>query len=208
MTISNTEKQARFRKKESLKRYADEVFRRTPRVLAGWKVTDIDGFRAALDKVADLPSGWTEEDYQQAMKKLEHMGLEQFDNPHLLENDVHDGLHREFMTTQDTLNFVEKNKEAIRRTYALAAHIQSTLELSGLSDTNQAAAVMEVVRFIGRSVTRGSEISKSRAITMCLASIGHQYARPDWFAESLAETLAWSIGKDLAHDVGKRLCEF
>ena len=54
MNISNTEKQARFRKKEALRRYADKIFRewqvrawnlgtRTPEVA-----------RAFLDKVADF----------------------------------------------------------------------------------------------------------------------------------------------------------
>ncbi|WP_059369542.1 hypothetical protein [Treponema endosymbiont of Eucomonympha sp.] len=212
--ISNTEKQARFRKKEVLKRRADQIFRELILGPGDWKLKIPDEIRASLDKAVELPSGWTDEDYERAEQKLEQLYRERslagYDNPSLLTNDVHEGRggRTEFMTTPDPTKFVRDIKIAIEDTRTLAAHLISALKLSGCNDADRAAALMEAVRFIGRSIASGNKIPKSKATTMCLASIGPQYPRPDWFAEELTSTLAWNIGKDLAHDIGQRLCEF
>jgi len=205
MEISNAEKQARFRKKESLKRFAEELYWKTP-----WRMDGFEDYRAALAKAIDLPSGWTEEDYQCAIKTLKQISLEQFENHHLLENDVHNNRGDEFRTSPNPAKFARERKEAIERTRTLAAHIVSALKLSELSDADQAAAVMEVVRSLGRSLIFSPRLSKSKAVTMCMASIGPQYQheRPDWFAEELTEALAQNIGEGLARDVGQRLCKF
>ena len=39
---------------------------------------------------------------------------------------------------------------------------------------------------------------------MCLASIGKQYARPDWFFEKLAEVLAENVHEELSRSIGKQ----
>jgi hypothetical protein len=212
--ISNTEKQARFRKKEVLKRRADQIFRELIRIPGDLETKRPDEIRASLDKAVELPSGWTDEDYERAEQKLEQLYQERslagYDNPHLLENDIHEsrGGGTEFMTTPDPAKFARDIKTAIEDTRALAAHLISALKLSDCNDADQAAALMETVRFAGRSIASSNKIPKSKATTMCLASIGPQYARPDWFAEKLTSTLAWNVGKDLAHDIGQRLCEF
>ena len=208
--ISNAEKQARFRKKEALKRYADEIFREWQ--FRSWNrgTRTLEEVRAFLDKVVDLPSGWTDDDYERAVLSIKQLYLELYDNPHLLANDVSEGrnFHAEFKTTPDPAKLVKEDKEAIENTRALVAHLISALKLSGYSDSDQAAALMEVVRFVGRSIANNRKVPKSKATTMCLANIGPQYGRPNWFAESLTEILAWNIGKDLARDVGQRLKKF
>jgi len=210
MTTSNAEKQARFRKKESLKRYADEILREMMRFQGTFMRKSFEELRYTIDKIIELPSGWTDEDYQQAVNNLKRMVVERYDNPHLLENDVYDGLNswNEFKTTPDPAGFTKECKKAIENTRKLAAHIVSALSLSGLGDALQAAALMEVARFIGHSLISRPKIQKSKAVAMCLAGAGPQYERPEWFAEHLAETLAWNIGKDLSRDLGRRLCEF
>jgi hypothetical protein len=210
MDTSNAEKQARFRKKESLKRYADKIFREMMLFHGSWLMKSTGEIQYAIDKAIELPSGWTEDDYQRAVKKLQNILLERYDNPHLLGNDVYDGRDswNKFMTTPDPAKLHKEDKEAVENTRALAAHILSALKLSGLGDAEHAAALMEAVRFIGRSVMSNPKCPKSKAITMCLASIGPQYVRPDWFSESLTETLAWNMGEDLTRQVGQRLCEF
>ncbi len=40
---------------------------------------------------------------------------------------------------------------------------------------------------------------------MCLASIGPQFDRSEWFVEKLAEVIRQQIGESLAQEVGKRL---
>lgn len=210
MDTSNAEKQARFRKKEGLKRYAEKILREIMLFQGSWRMKGFEEIQYAIDKAIDLPSGWTEEDYQRAVKNLKQILLERFDNIHLLENDVYDGRNSmvEFAITPDPVKSAKEDKEAIENTRILAAHILSALKLSYLNDAEQAAALMEVVRFIGRSLTSSPRLFKSKAITMCLASIGPQYERPEWFAESLAETLAWNIDRELTRNVGQRLCEF
>jgi len=211
MEFSNSEKQARYRKKESLKRYANEIFQRTPFGLMGWwRLEDFDDIRTAINKAVDLPSGWTDEDYQRAINKLKEISAERFENPHLLENDVYDGRnsHEEFITTPDPAKLFKEDKEAIAKTRELATHILSALRLSGCGTAEQAAAMMEVIRSLGRSLNYSHKLYKSKAITMCLASIGPQYERPEWFAKSLTETLAENLGKKLTQKIGRLMCEY
>jgi hypothetical protein len=207
---TNAEKQARFRKKEALKQYADKIFREWQ--IMSWNTssrTPVE-VRTFLDKAVDLQSGWTDEDYENALRSIQNFYLELYDNPHLLDNDVKEGRNtwNEFKTTPDPRKFMYEEKANVENTRALAAHIISALKLTNCSDSDQAAALMEAIRFVGRSLLNNSTIYKSNAVTMCLASIGSQYARPEWFAESLAKIIAWNIGEDLACDVGEQLKNF
>ena len=204
---SNAERQARYRKKEELKRYADKIFRECALLQTTKSPQEI---RLFLDKTVDLPSGWTNDDYEQAVKTLNHFHLKFFDNPHQLANDIKEGRDsvNNFMTTPDPIKFIAEEKKAIEKVKALSTHLISALEISGCSDSDQAAALMEVVRFVGCSITSNLKIPKSQATTMCLASIGPQYDKPDWFISSLVNTLGWNLNKDLAHEVGKQLMNF
>jgi hypothetical protein len=210
--ISNTEKQARFRKKEALKRRADQIFRQLILGPGDWKLKLPGEIHSSLDTAIELPSGWTDEDYERAEQKLNQLyreqSLEQYENPHQLTNDISESRNVEFMATPDPGKLIREEEVAIEKTRALAAHLISALKLSGCNDADQAAALMEVVRFVGRSIANSKKIPKSQATTMCLASIGPQYVRPDWFAENLSHTLAWNIGEDLANDIGQRLGKF
>jgi hypothetical protein len=72
MIKSNTEKQARFRKKEALKRRAGEIFRILQ--LGRWNLSDTstpEEIQYNLDKIIDLPSDWTDKDYENAKLNLE-----------------------------------------------------------------------------------------------------------------------------------------
>ena len=205
--ITNSEKQARFRKKEELKKYADKLFRDYSLLLHG---KTIEEMRIFIDKTTELPFGWTNDDYDHAVKLLNHFFLESYDNPHQLANDVQEGrnIMYDFKTTSDPAKLTIDIKNAIEKTRSLSAHLISALNLSGCPDSDQAAAIMEAIRFLGRSIATSRKVPKSQATTMCLASIGSQYNRPDWFANSLANSLGWNLNKDLAHEVGKHLKEF
>jgi hypothetical protein len=209
-TISNTEKQARFRKKEALKRQADQIFRELLISQVGWPQKTPEEIQFSLEKAIDLPSRWTDEDYEEAVRKLNQLYLERYDNPHLLENDISAsrGGITEFMTTPDPSKLVRDEKIAIEKGHTLATHHISALKLSGCNDADQAAALMEAVRFVGRSLVGNNKIPKSNATAICLACLGPQYARPDWFAEKLTSILAWNIGKELATEIGQRLINF
>jgi len=205
--ITNSEKQVRFRKKEDLKRYADKLFREY-----SWRDSSRpqEEIRTFLDKTTDLPFGWTNEDYERAVKTLNQFCNEFYDNPHRLENDVKEGRNtwNEFITAPDPHKLMKDEKEAIEKVQTLSAHIISALKLSGCRDSDQAAALMEAVRFVGRSLTNNLEVPKSQATAMCLASIGPQYDRPSWFLDILSNTIGWNLNKDLAQALGKQLLDF
>ncbi|GMO50468.1 MAG: hypothetical protein Pg6C_14310 [Treponemataceae bacterium] len=208
--LSNAEKQARFRQKEALKRYADKVVQEMMIFQGSFKTKDFGAIKSAVDAAIELPSGWTDEDYQNAKNRLEQLLLERYDNPHQLENDVKEGRNswNEFKTTPDPMKFMKEDEEVLENTRKLAAHIISALELSKCGISEQSAALMEAVRFVGRLLVSSRKLPKSNATAMCMASMGPQYNRPDWFAERLTETLARNLGEDLSRDIGRRLAEF
>lgn len=207
--ISNADKQDRFRKKESLKRRADNIFREWDISLHRWRQTRTpEEVRYALDKIIELPSGWTEEDYVFALNKLEqyHMDLITTGDQIALDIDGDCATHSaEFLTTPDPAKFHAEIKAANEKARTLAAHLISALKLSNCNDADQAAALMEAVRFVGRSLASNREIRRSQATAICLASVGPQYDRPKWFAEQLADTISQQIDKSLAHEVGRHL---
>lgn len=207
--ISNTDKQDRFRKKEQLRSWADKTFRQWEISIGRHReIRTPQDVRLALEKAIELPSGWTEKDYELAKKKLGQCQLDLMSAVDQIANDV-DGAWEshslEFRTTPDPAKFIADNKAAIAKAKVLAAHLISALKLSGCNDPDQAAALMEAVRFVGRELAGNREIRRSKAVAICLASVGPQYDRPGWFAGQLADTIRQQIDKALAHEVGRHL---
>lgn len=207
--ISNADKQLRFRQKEQLKRHADNVFRQWQSSIARYRqLRSPEEVRHALDKAVELPSSWTEEDLQYALKKLGQCHLDLVSSVDQISNDVNGDWASssiEFTTTSDPLKLIADNKTAIQNAKDLAAHFISALRISNCNDADQAAAIMEAVRFVGRSLTSNRDIRRSEATTMCMASIGPQHDRPEWFAEQLADTIGRQVDKSIAREVGQRL---
>ena len=104
----------------------------------------------------------------------------------------------------DPFKFHAGNKAAIEDAWALASHVISALKISNCNDAGRAAALMKALRFVGRSLL-SREIHCSQATVLCLASIGPQYDRPEWFAEKLADTISAQAGSRLAREVGQHL---
>lgn len=84
----------------------------------------------------------------------------------------------EFIRSPDPSKFNSDLIRAVGNTNALASHIISALKLSGCNEADQAAALMEAMRFVGRLLTNNHEIPCSQATAMCLATINPIYARP------------------------------
>ena len=208
--ITNTEKQARFRKKEALKRYAEQSYREW-QIRAGMDINKNSAeVREIFEKAVDLPSGWTDEDYKSAEHRIRQILLELYDNPHQLANDVMEGrdYKNEFTSTPDPNGLMKYEKVVEEKAYNLAAHLISALKLSDCKEADQAAALMEVVRFVGRSLVSRRVVPKSDATAMCLASIGPQYERPIWFIEKMNKILGWNLNKELACVLGQSLIDF
>lgn len=94
---------------------------------------------------------------------------------------------------------------AEKNTKALAAHLISALKLSACNEADQAAALMEVARFVGRTLTNNRDVPCSSATAICLATIAPIYPRPDWFAEKLADTVRQQMHPDLARELADLL---
>lgn len=207
--LSNADKQDRFRKKEQLSRIAEGIFRHWEISIGRHReIRTPQEVRQALEKAIELPSGWTDNDYKAAEKRLGQWKLDLISGVDQIANDVDgdwDAHSLVFRATPDPAKFIADNKAAVGKARALAAHLISALQLSGCNDADQAAAIMEAVRFIGRSLTGNREIHRSKAVAICLASIGPQFDRPKWFAEQLADAIRWQIDKSLAHEVGRQL---
>lgn len=207
--ISNAEKQARFRKKEQLKREADKIYYLwvgSPMRYRFSKRTEAE-VRHALEEAVALPSDWQEEDYECAKKKLGQYYLDLTSAIDQIANDV-DGDRVSYVAqldrSSDPFKFFANNKAEIEDAWALASHIISALKLSNCNHASRAAALMEAMRFVGRSLVSNREIHCSQATALCLASIGPQYDRPKWFAEKFAEAICQQISPSLVREVGQR----
>ncbi len=207
--FTNVDTQIRFRRKEQLKREADKIYRLWEGSPGRWRSKRTpEEVRHALDKAVELPVGWTDEDYQYAAKMLGQYHLDLISSVDQIANDI-DGdrnthVH-EFMTSGDPMQFFRDNKAAIENAWALASHIISALKLSKCNAADQAAALMEAIRFVARSLVSNPEIHCSAATATCLANIGPQYDRPDWFVKKFAETIRQQIGNELAQQLGQDL---
>jgi len=210
MPISNAEKQARFRKKQELKNFKDKVFTKLQLNLPFRRRRETpDEIHALLEKAASLPSGWNEVDFDQAWRRISQLYYE-FDSPRddltMDLKDVEVDME-EFASTPDPQKFISDAKESVSKTRTLASHLISALELSTLSNSEKAAAVMEAIRHVGRATTISGHMVKSDAMMVCQASLQSHYDRPDWFLDSLANWLAKRLDDELIHELVKRLVD-
>jgi hypothetical protein len=207
--ISNADKQDRFRRKELLTRHAERIFRMWEGSAQSFReVRTPQDVRHMLEKAVEIPSGWTEDDYRAAERKLGQCHLDLISAVDQIANDVNgdwETSSAEFMTTPDPAKLIADHKANVEKARTLASHLISALKLSNCSDGDQAAALMEALRFVGRSVAGNRDIRRSEATAICLASIGPQYDRPEWFAEQLSHTIRKQIDKNIAHEVGRHL---
>jgi hypothetical protein len=208
--ISNAEKQARFRKKEQLKREADKIFNLwvgSPMRYRFSKRSEAE-VRQALEEAVELPPDWKEEDYEYAKRKLGQYHLDLISSVDQIANDI-DGDRVSYLAELDKssnpFKFHKDNKAAIEDAWALASHIISALKISNCNDVGRAAVLLEAVRFVGRSLISNREIHCSQATAICLASVGPHFDRPEWFPEKLAETIRQQIGDSLANEVEQHL---
>lgn len=204
---SNAEKQARYRKKEQLKRQADQILLKWQ--LEPWKhhLKSLHEIHHLIESAIELPSGWTDEDYSNAEKRLYHVYSEVVSPVNQLSTDVHESRSVTFESINpfDLPKINADLKKAEENTNLLASHIISALKLSDCNEADQAAALMEAMRFVGRNLTNNREIPCSSATTMCLATINPIHARPTWFTKKLASTLSKLIHPELLREIGKYL---
>ncbi len=209
---SNAEKQARYRKKEKLRRQADNILRKWRG--EPWKhhLKSVEELQHLIDAAIKLPYAWTEEDYLDAKNRLCHVYSEVVSPVNHITNDVNESrdAHNAFSSAADPSKFNSDLMKAVENTNALASHIISALKISGCSEADQASALMEAMRFVGRTLTNSHKVPCSQATAMCLATISPIYGRPDWFYEKISYTIsqqhpeiAYKISNNLNKYTGK-----
>lgn len=213
MTITNAEKQIRFRKKQKLMNYKDEVYKEWQRKRNfGPRRETPNQVHALLEKAATLPSGWTDKDIEKAWGHINKIRIEFMHPQDELKKDVEDGSG---WTTEAMINAsdeilsraVSDSRKSLPKAIALSQHLISALELSGLSNSGQAAAIMEAVRYVGRAAMGSGDMAKSNAMTVCHASLTINNDRPDWFMDSLVSWLVSRLGKEGINELGKHLLD-
>lgn len=195
---SNAEKQARHRKKKQLKQRANQI-------LINWQIETWKHHLKGPQEIQDLietaiklPSGWTDEDYLNAERRLDRVYLETAYPTNQLSIDVRESRNISYKSISPSdLRKAEDN------TNALASHIISALKLSSCNEADQTAALMQALRFVGRNLTNNREVPCSQATTMCLATIGPTYARPSWYAKEFANTLSKLTPPELLDEILK-----
>ena len=204
---SNAEKQARYRKKEQLKRQAGQILRKWQS--EPWKhhLKSLEEVNHLIEAAIKLPSGWTEEDYLNAEKRLYHVYSEVVSPVNQLSNDVRESrnIAYESICPADLPKINADLARAEEKTNALAFHIISALKLSGCNEDDQAAALMEAMRFVGRNLTNNKETPYSQATTMCLTTVNPICTRPTWYVEKLVNMLSQHLHPDLLQEIAQLL---
>ena len=199
MSFTNQEKLERFRKKEYLKKIADKIFRDWQ--LLGWQEFQKDpkNVKLELEKIADLPSGWNDADYDQALKAFQIFSDELYSgNPYLLQNDIYAGRDSvcDPMTSPDGTRLIREQKNAVWQAKKLVSHINSAMDLSGGIASDNAAVVMELARNTGLSLLKERIVPKSKAATICLLMTNPLQQKPGWLIDELAVILKEQLGED------------
>lgn len=187
MALTNNEKQIRHKKLEELKKFGNEVLLRLIFMNDGFN-RNIDKtneeFRAEIESLVNLPSGWTEEDFNNSVRKLNNYMNTTVDNPHLLNNDITSSrsIRDPNFNMMDLRKAEYKAPEVVR-------NIKSTLKLSELNKSDQIAVVAEVMRQLAKELLDESKIPKTFANATAFSLIGHQYDKPEWTWNILARNL-------------------
>jgi hypothetical protein len=206
MNTTNSEKQARFRKEEVLKRGTEGIFGEWQTNLYGSHIPP-EEVRELLERASDLPAGWTDEDYQRSINKLEQLRLDLLTNAHDLSNDVNVAHSAPPKSGQSRFKpgMVEMARSDVEAGHELARHLISSIKLSKCSEIATTAAVMEAVRHVARELIVSPEIPRSRATTACLAALPQHHGRPEWFVDEMVNMLRDRLGNALCSQLGPKL---
>lgn len=207
---SNAEKQARFRKKEDLKKHVNQRHREAQSVIMVFGANEY-AMLAQLQSVADLPSGWTDEDLARAYERAERIFFDLASANNDLPHDVfdaHDVMNNP-SRKQNPTKYRKEHEKRVEDTQALAAHLISALELTDLGSCEKAAALAEAMRHVARTLIDETPLHCSSANLLCLATLPQHYQRPDWFNASLAKWISQQLGSEEAkNDLGQKILNF
>ena len=209
MTISNAEKQARFRRKEELKKFANLVFREWQVIADGGRANPRDVL-ARLTEASELKAGWNDEDFERAERQLGELRIDLVTGQDDLKSDVYQGRRlsdEEFFKARNLDDRFQETEEILSDTRALTSHLISALNLSRHTKADQGAALLEAARSVGKALAHDPGAAKSQSNAICLASLPSHYDRPDWVVEMLADWTKWRLDEESVKELGRHLIE-
>ncbi|MBP5587111.1 MAG: hypothetical protein J6X37_00070 [Treponema sp.] len=194
MALTNNEKQIRHKKLEELKKYGNQVLIQSIFMNSGYNPLSEkskEEIREEIESITNLRSGWTDEDYEAALKKIKNITMASYDNPHLMNNDIH-GSH----SIQDGNYNMDELRRAKYKAPEVVRNIKSILKLSELNKSDQIAVIAEVMRQLAKEILNEKRVPKTFANATALSLIGHQYEKPEWMWHAVALNLFEQNGKD------------
>lgn len=203
MALTNNEKQIRHKKLEALKKYGNEVLVQLLFLNSGINQPiekSNEEIKSEIESIVNLPSGWTDEDYEMAIKKLRNMNIRVLENPNLMNNDIN-GARSICSSDFD----VWEIRKAEYKAAEVVRNIKSTLKLSELKITDQVAAIAEVMRFLGVELLDEKKVPVTFANATALSLINQNYEKPDWTWEVLAQNLYIQNSKENAEIIAREL---
>lgn len=203
MALTNNEKQIRHKKLEELKKYGNEVLVQLLFMNSGINrpiEKTNEEIKAEIDNIINLPSGWTEDDYNLAIQKIKNMNISALSNPHLMNNDINykERINEPNFTSFSVSRIEYKAAEVVR-------NVLSTLKLSELNKSDQIAAIAEVMRRLAVEILSEKTKPVTFANATALSLIDQNYEKPEWVYEILAQNLYVQNGKDNAKKIAKAL---
>ncbi|MBQ0108128.1 MAG: hypothetical protein KBS34_03250 [Phascolarctobacterium sp.] len=176
MTVkSDKEYSKRYRMKKKLIEEGNKLFRewelkkleqssRTPREV-----------KASIDALLVLPEGWTEKDYRSVKTKLGNFRRELYGEGNL-------DLQQDIVAVRKTPKESLKATKTMKKAYTA---LVQTLELASDDPNDEAAAVIQMARYVGRKLYKQGNVAQNDANAFCLAVLGHDYFKPKWLEEHM-----------------------
>lgn len=204
MALTNNEKQIRHKKLEKLKNAGNKIIIE----LTMYHGSSNDFFnrksnseiRDEINSIINLPSGWTDDDYNFAAKRLENIANTILDNPHLMNNDI-SYAH----INDNSIAAINECKKLKFKAPEVVKNIKSILKLTELNTSDQIAVIAEVMRRLAKELLNERVPPKTYANATALSLIGPQYDKPEWTWKKLAENLVTQNGKDKAKLIIKEI---
>lgn len=190
MALSNNEKQIRHKKLEALRKYGNDVLIHLILTTNRNYEKSNEELKEEINKLVNLPSGWTEEDYLHAVKKIEKLLYLSYENFQLLNNDINEANNLMNSKIADLKNKQEKLRKARYKAPETVKNIKSILRLTELSKSDQIAVVTEVMRQLARELLDEKNIPETMANAIAFSLIGAHYEKPEWTWSILAKNLS------------------
>lgn len=126
--------------------------------------------KASIDAMLDLPRDWTETDYNNVKAKLSAFKNELYGEGDL---DLQDDIAAVRKTAKDR----DRATKTMKKAYTA---LVQTLELASGNPNDEAAVVLQMVRYVGRKLFKKGKIIRNDANAICLASLSNDYLKPKW----------------------------